>query len=425
MALKRITDSYSKGTDGINTISTKTKTSATTPNVSWAKTGLLDNTPDSSTPTSGNSVQNIYQQQLDNLNASNQSKLDLINRSFDAYRSQLERNKVNSQAQLASATEKSRAMMDNYLKALGLYGSGAGQSEYANLGANYQNNLASINDSYNDNLMNAELDRDEKLLSQQDIYDEKSADLQAKQIEYNDTQFDNMMNEMIDENATVAQLRDYYNNNSSKISEDLRNAWEQRLNNKTDVETKVQKEAYKALVNTMNSITDYEDLFEGEGLNSDSQIINTINNISTAYDEGNISKEQYNTIRDDLLDKYLTNKFLDKNWNGGTADAKEVYYMLNNDMFKDIVEDREFEDPEWGYYFSIKDGELYRRKGNSYDKFDGSEWVTASSSESKNDTKKDYTISSETMKAKADKIQSNNKKTFETFKKLSSLTKKS
>lgn len=72
------------------------------------------------------------------------------NTTYDDYVNQLKKNKVTAQHELDNANLKSRTYMDNYLKNMGLNGSGAGLSAYNQLGANYNNNVASLNAQYND-----------------------------------------------------------------------------------------------------------------------------------------------------------------------------------------------------------------------------------------------------------------------------------
>lgn len=68
---------------------------------------------------------------------------------YDQYRLQLDKNKLSAQNELNKATSKSRTYMDNYLKALGLQGSGMGASANAQLGSNYASQMAQINADYN------------------------------------------------------------------------------------------------------------------------------------------------------------------------------------------------------------------------------------------------------------------------------------
>lgn len=77
---------------------------------------------------------------------------------YDQYRLQLDKNKLSAQNELNKATSKSRTYMDNYLKALGLQGSGVGATANAQLGSNYASQMAQINADYNAQKLGLEQD---------------------------------------------------------------------------------------------------------------------------------------------------------------------------------------------------------------------------------------------------------------------------
>ena len=58
---------------------------------------------------------------------------------------QIRQNTLNSKNEVANAQRKAGASMDNYLKMLGIQGTGLGQSQYTNLASDYANKIADIN----------------------------------------------------------------------------------------------------------------------------------------------------------------------------------------------------------------------------------------------------------------------------------------
>lgn len=313
------------------------------------------------------STKNIYQQQVENLQADNKQTLDTLSKNFDMYRSMLDRNKVNSQAQLASATEKSRAMMDNYLKALGLYGSGAGQSEYANLGASYQNNLASINNDYQNDLMNAQMQYDKDVLAENKEFRQNMFNAQIEEQNQNDTAFTNAMNEMQDIGATAEQMREYYEENKGKISEGLQSQWEKTLNIASENNQKELNKNYSSLSKMINSLDYNEDFTLGD----DSNTTKTIDEITNYYNDGMISKTQYDNIRKEMIDNIIKKKYPKSDKGVG-----ELYELLHSDLtngieVKDYVINRSSAND-----LRIKDGDIYIVWGDGYRKWnnDKNDW---------------------------------------------------
>ncbi len=260
-----------------------------------SKTVETPTTQPTQQPTTSGSVYDNY---ANRLKENNQSYLDTLGKNFDMYRSMLDRNKINSQAQLASATEKSRAMMDNYLKALGLYGSGAGQSEYANLGANYQNSLASINNEYDDNLMNAQMDYNERVANENKEFNNNLLNAELEQQNQNDTAFTNAMSEMREIGATPEQMREYYEENKGKISEGLQSQWENVLNVASEKASKERDYNYNEL---NNSIKNAE-------LN-ETNIDTGFNLIEEKFKDNDISEEQYYNANKNLIKRIIEDEY--------------------------------------------------------------------------------------------------------------------
>ena len=83
---------------------------------------------------------------------------DLINSgasdlsTYDDYVNTIKMNKLNAQSELSASQEKSNALMNNYLKALGVYGSCLGQTAYAQNNANYDKMINESNQAYDNSL---------------------------------------------------------------------------------------------------------------------------------------------------------------------------------------------------------------------------------------------------------------------------------
>lgn len=66
---------------------------------------------------------------------------------------QIKTNTLNAKNEVAIAQRKASSSMDNYLKALGIQGTGLGQSQYANLASDYASKIADINADEQDKLL--------------------------------------------------------------------------------------------------------------------------------------------------------------------------------------------------------------------------------------------------------------------------------
>lgn len=77
-----------------------------------------------------------------------------INKTYDDYVTQLKNSKLNAQAELTSAQQKSSSLMNNYLKALGVMGSGAGMSAYSDSNMAYANAVNKSNQNYDNEIVN-------------------------------------------------------------------------------------------------------------------------------------------------------------------------------------------------------------------------------------------------------------------------------
>ena len=66
---------------------------------------------------------------------------------------------ANPKAELQMAMQKAQSMSNDYLKALGLQGSGVGQSQLSDIGVQYQNALSKINNTARDEVI-SQVDKD-------------------------------------------------------------------------------------------------------------------------------------------------------------------------------------------------------------------------------------------------------------------------
>lgn len=69
----------------------------------------------------------------------------LANEEFKKYQNLLKSNQANLKAELGAIRDKSMATSENYLKQLGLQGSGVGQTAQAQMNTNYSNAIANLN----------------------------------------------------------------------------------------------------------------------------------------------------------------------------------------------------------------------------------------------------------------------------------------
>lgn len=81
----------------------------------------------------------------------------------DAYwkdlQNQIKMNTLNSKNEVANAQRKASANMDNYLKMLGIQGTGLGQSQYTALASDYANKIADINNNEQQAMLDLEAER--------------------------------------------------------------------------------------------------------------------------------------------------------------------------------------------------------------------------------------------------------------------------
>ncbi len=142
--------------------------------------------------------------------------------SANDYLEQIKMNKMNARSELSNAQQKSNMLMNNYLKALGIGGSGLGQSAIA------QNNMAYANKI-------AESDR---------YYDEQDLNVRQKQQDKIDTMADNLLNAGVDSksfsnftnNPTIQNYYDILGQlNQKTINDENNEAKSSVLQNVTDM----------------------------------------------------------------------------------------------------------------------------------------------------------------------------------------------
>lgn len=100
---------------------------------------------------------------------------------------QIKMNSLNSKNEVASAQRKASLSMDNYLKALGIQGTGLGQSQYASLASDYANKISDINKNEQEQLLNLEAQKkaeQDELLAKEEAKTEKNQATLGSQIEY-------------------------------------------------------------------------------------------------------------------------------------------------------------------------------------------------------------------------------------------------
>lgn len=84
------------------------------------------------------------------------------NNAWKTIQQQIKANTLNSKNEVAMAQRHAVKNMDNYLKALGIQGTGLGQSSYIDLATQYSNQLADINIDERDALLTAQTEQAEK-----------------------------------------------------------------------------------------------------------------------------------------------------------------------------------------------------------------------------------------------------------------------
>ena len=100
---------------------------------------------------------------------------------YNDYVNQIKMNKMNARSELSSAQEKSNVLMNNYLKALGVQGSGLGQSAIAQNNQTYANMMNKSDLAYDDQLRTYREEQASKLQGMA----EKLAESGATREEYN------------------------------------------------------------------------------------------------------------------------------------------------------------------------------------------------------------------------------------------------
>ena len=117
-----------------------------------------------------------------------------VDDSWKVIQQQIKMNTLNSKNEVAMAQRQASKNMDNYLKSLGIYGTGLGQSSYVDLATQYANQLAEINDSERTALLEAQQaqtddvkklieDSQDPMVVQQIIEDLKSQGFNTSEIE--------------------------------------------------------------------------------------------------------------------------------------------------------------------------------------------------------------------------------------------------
>lgn len=88
---------------------------------------------------------------------------EAIDNSWKAIQQQIKMNTLNSKNEVAIAQRQASKNMDNYLKALGIYGTGMGQTAYTDLASKYTKQLAEINDTERQELLNAQTSKEAEI----------------------------------------------------------------------------------------------------------------------------------------------------------------------------------------------------------------------------------------------------------------------
>jgi hypothetical protein len=90
-------------------------------------------------------------------------KPETVDNSWQSIQQQIKLNTLNSKNELAIAQRHASKNMDNYLKALGIYGTGLGQSQYTGLASQYANQLAEINTEEREAMLGAIEEQNDKV----------------------------------------------------------------------------------------------------------------------------------------------------------------------------------------------------------------------------------------------------------------------
>jgi hypothetical protein len=88
---------------------------------------------------------------------------DSLNNDWQKIQQKIKSSMLNSKNEIAIAQRHAQANMDNYLKALGIEGTGLGQSAYIDLATQYSNMLSDVNTEERDRLDDAETDYNSKI----------------------------------------------------------------------------------------------------------------------------------------------------------------------------------------------------------------------------------------------------------------------
>ena len=341
----------------------------------------------------------------------------MANNSYDEYIRQLNKYKASEKNDINNANLKAKTYLENYKKALGLSGSGTGMSADIQLAQNTNEQLANVNKTYDQALMNY----------QQQYNANKQS--QAKELlgSMNETDRNTYLDNLSKDNGITGETYDYisaYKN--ALVNQELQNKNQNALNafkNYVDVGTLTPKEIEERLNNysqqginedILNQMRDYadasgltwkneankyidelKDLIASATNNNDTDTTNKLDeiskNIATAQQYG--TKADYQKALDELMvfnkseeqkdeNKRIEEENRKKEWNNADTSLSQIkgwskYKVVeevesNSNTYKRIVNSNLLGKPHKvadGYIYSsgfksyyLKDGKLYKIK---------------------------------------------------------------
>lgn len=205
---------------------------------------------------------------------------------------------ANSKVELQTAMQRAQSASNDYLKALGLQGSGFGQSQLTDIGAQYQNALSNANR-------------------------QAESDVNA--------QLDNDFREMVDNGASSQDIENYIKQYGEQTG--LTNSWNNYVQQSgADFDSSVK--------NVMKDLTDMQNNDSYESANGIQMKLNDEQKQYAAYVQRMIDEAMTTGNRDEIkqvLEKY--NKFLT---NPESLTDKDIYhkdmYMLNKYFASDKID---------------------------------------------------------------------------------------
>lgn len=210
-----------------------------------------------------NSIQNNINDAVNSVKNKNTSN----NLKYQDYASLIDMKTANPKAELQTAMQRAQSASNAYLKALGLQGSGVGQSQLTDIGVQYQNALSKINQTAQDEV-NAQLDTDFKSM----------ADNGASSNE-----LENYIKAFGEQTGKAQEWQNYADSVEANFDSEVQRNFD-------NIRSMIEDESYTTLNGTSIVLTK-----EQKDLASD-----ILNQLTEAYENGD--KASYNKI----LDKYST-----------------------------------------------------------------------------------------------------------------------